>query len=280
MRTKVLAFSVAAFALSCLPGMAWDKAGHQAVAQIAAARLNPTAQAAVADLLDAKDALTGMNEVAPWADEIRRGRGETAPWHFVDIQITDDGYDVARDCANDDCVVGQIKKDIAILKDKTLLKPVRAEALKFLIHFVGDVHQPMHCADNHDKGGNKVSIMVGSHKTNLHSVWDTAVVNAISTDPAVIASTLGPKITPELAAQWSASPPEMWANEGFAIAKLKIYPQFAGSGSTLAPIVLPDSYPSSVGPITAMQLAKAGVRLAAALNDALGTTPVTDAPKN
>ena len=88
MRANTLALAVAVFAFCLTPGQAWDKAGHQAVAQIAAARLTPAAQAAVSDLLDAKDAVSGMTEAAAWADEIRRGRGETAPWHFVDIEIS------------------------------------------------------------------------------------------------------------------------------------------------------------------------------------------------
>ncbi len=275
MHAKALALAAAIFALSCAPAMAWGKTGHQAVAEIAAARLNPTAQAAVSDLLDAKDALTGMTDVAAWADQIRWSRSETAHWHYVDIEITSDGYDAARDCAKDDCVVAQITNEIAVLKDKTLAKPVRAEALKFLIHFVGDIHQPLHCSDNQDKGGNAVVVMVGAKKTNLHAVWATAVVNAIGTDPPVIAAHRLAHVTPEEDAGWSTGTPEEWVNEGFQIAKTTIYPQFPGTGGTPAPILLPDSYPASVGPIVAMQLTKAGLRLAAVLNATLGDTIVT-----
>lgn len=274
MRAKTLALALAVVAVSFGSALGWDKAGHQAVVRIAASRLTPAVQAAVADFLDSPDAVTGMDKYAAWADEIRKGRYSTAPWHYVDIPITSDGYDAARDCANDDCVVAQITKEITVLKDKTLAKPVRAEALMFLIHFVGDIHQPLHCANNDDKGGGKVVVMAGPQKTNLHAVWDTATVNAIGTDPAAIATLLSSKITPDVAAAWSTGTPEQWANEGFAIAKLKIYPQFPGSGSTLAPIILPATYPASVGPITAVQLAKAGVRLAAVLNGALGETAI------
>ena len=275
---KFLALAFAVLAFGFAPASAWDKTGHQVVARIAASRLSPAAAAAVADLLDAKDAATGMDEIAAWADEIRRSRSTTAPWHYVDIPITASGYDAARDCASDDCIVAQIGKEIAILKDKTLLKPVRAEALKFLIHFVGDIHQPLHCADNNDKGGNKITIMAGAKRTNLHAVWDTAVVNAIASDPAAIVAALSAKITPEIAVQWSTGTPEQWANESFLIAKTRIYPQFAGAGSNLAPIVLADNYPANNGPIAAMQLAKAGLRLAAVLNATLAG-PVIPAAK-
>jgi beta-galactosidase beta subunit len=265
---------LAVAALAFVPSLAWDKTGHQAIADIAAAHLNPTAQAAVADLLDAKDATTGMSEIADWADRARRSRDGTSHWHYVDIPVTSDGYDAARDCPEDDCIVAQIDKEIAIVKDKTLLKPVRAEALQFLIHFVGDIHQPLHCADNQDKGGTKFTVMAAGRKSNLHAVWDNAVVRAIGSEPDAIAAALSSKISPDVAAQWSTGTPELWANESFQIAKTKIYPQFPGTRSTLAPIVLAEAYPASVGTITATQLAKAGLRLAAILNATLGETAI------
>jgi hypothetical protein len=266
MRASLILSLALAAAVGVMPSKAWDKTGHQAVAQIAAARLTPAAQAAVADLLNAKTALSGMNDVAAWADAFRENRQDTAPWHFVDIPITSTGYDATRDCANDDCIVAQINKEIAVLKDKTLLKSVRTEALKFLIHFVGDVHQPLHCADNNDKGGNKILLYAGARKTNLHAVWDNAVVGTIGAEPEAIAAALSARITPALAVQWSTGTPEQWANEGFEIAKTKIYPQFPGSDESSARLVLPDTYPASVAPIAAMQLAKAGLRLSAVLN--------------
>jgi hypothetical protein len=281
MRAKKMILSLA-FIAAFAPSQAWDKTGHQTIATIAASHLSPAAQAAVADLLDAKDAASGMTDIADWADRVRRSRDGTSHWHYVDIPVTSDGYDPARDCPDDDCIVAQIGKEIAVVKDKSLLKPVRAEALKFLIHFVGDIHQPMHCADNQDKGGNRITLMAAGKKSNLHAVWDNAVIRAIGSEPADIAATLSAKIPPDVAAQWSTGTPELWANESFLIAKTKIYPQFPGTGTTLAPIVLPESYPASVGTITATQLAKGGLRLAAVLNAAFAepapiTTPAPSA---
>lgn len=275
---KIVAASVLALGLACSAAFGWGNTGHKAIVEIAAARLTPAAQKEVAALLGSPDALTGLTQYASWADEIRRGRGDTKNWHFVDIPVGEAGYDPARDCDKDDCIVAQIHREIAMLKDKSLAEPVRAEALRFLIHFVGDIHQPLHSADNQDRGGNEVKVMAGERKTNLHSVWDTATVNAIDTDPDKIAALLGPRITPELAAKWSASTPEDWANESFLIAKTKIYPDFPGSGTTLAPIVLKSDYTASMGPITAMQLAKAGVRLAAVLNEVFAPPGLVTTP--
>lgn len=115
-----------------------------------------------------------MEVASTWADEIRRDRPETAPWHYVDIKVTSTGLDRGRNCPGDDCVVAQIEKDLAIVRDRTLAPPIRAEALRFLIHFVGDLHQPLHAADSHDRGGNEVRVVLDGELTNLRAVWDTA----------------------------------------------------------------------------------------------------------
>lgn len=114
----------------------------------------PEAKAGVADLLGG-DPFTAMAAVSDWADRIRWDRHQTAPWHYVDIPIGSQGYSPARDCPDGDCVVAQITREEAVVADKHLLRPVRAEALKFLIHFVGDIHQPLHAANNNDRGGNE-----------------------------------------------------------------------------------------------------------------------------
>jgi hypothetical protein len=267
MAMKRLAALLALLVLGCAPAFGWGHAGHSAIALIASERLTAAAKAQIAGLLDAKDAAAGLEQYASWADEIRDSRPETSGWHYVDIEIATNGYDAAIDCKDGDCVVAQIHKDIAILKDKSLAKPVRAEALRFLIHFVGDIHQPLHCADNNDKGGNGVTVYVAKKRTNLHSLWDTAIVNAISTSPDKVAAQISQRITPALAKQWQGGTPEQWANEGFAVAKAQIYAQFPGSGATQASIVLKPDYTAQQGPIAAAQLAKAGVRLAAVLNE-------------
>jgi hypothetical protein len=257
--------------------LAWGEEGHQVVALIAAERLDPQAKNEIASLLDMSDASAAMVKVASWADEIKDSRDETETWHFVDIQIASDGYDAARDCKDDNCVVGQVNKDTAILRDKNQPKAARAEALKFLIHFVGDMHQPMHCADNNDRGGNAVTVVANGRLTNMHRVWDTAVVNAMGTDARKVAAILSPVISPALSAQWASGAPENWVNECFVIAKKQIYEAVPGMIAAKTQIKLDDKYPVSVGPITASQLAKGGVRLAWILNTALDPAAPTAA---
>ena len=189
----IVALVVAAFAPSGV--LAWGNEGHRVIALIAADRLTPVARAEVAALLGG-DARDSMESASTWADYIRLSRPETAPWHYVNIEVSASGYNAATDCPADNCVVAQVQKDARIVADRQLATPVRAEALRFLIHFVGDLHQPLHCADNHDRGGNEVAVLIGAEQTNLHAVWDTDVVAELGQDPEHVASALGAQIGP------------------------------------------------------------------------------------
>lgn len=268
MPKHMIAAALAFLFLQTTPAFAWGSEGHQIIALIAADRLTDTARRQVSDLLGG-DARSRMAEVSTWADAIRRTRHETARWHYVNIELSEKGYNPARDCPGQDCVVAQVQKDIRILSDKSLTKAVRAEALRFLIHFVGDLHQPLHCADNHDRGGNALKVVLGHRRTNLHAVWDTAVVHALGHDPQTVADRLEPGITPKRAAAWAKGTPVDWANESFTIAKVQIYKRFNGEGGTEAPIILPDDYSTKKNRIVRRQLEKAAVRLASVLNNAL-----------
>jgi hypothetical protein len=139
MHAAILIVAIATSPSLQSPAWAWGNVGHRVIALIAADKLSTAARAEVSDLLG-DDARHGMEEVSTWADEIQPDRAETRPWHYVNIEISTNGYDAARDCSGGNCVVAQVGKDQRILADQQLAKPVRAEALRFLIHFVGDLH--------------------------------------------------------------------------------------------------------------------------------------------
>ena len=265
-----MASILCASALGPTSAWAWGREGHRIVALIAAHRLTHAARAQVADLLGA-NVHGAMEAASTWADEIRDEHPETERWHFVDIEISAAGYDAARDCPGGNCVVSQIRRDERLVADTRLTTSARAEALRFLIHFVGDIHQPLHCADHHDRGGNDVRVMLRGEETNLHAVWDTTVVAALGDDPAAVSAGLEARITPRQARAWSRGGPADWANESFAIAKRTIYgPLRAAEGE---PIQLPDDYAIRERPVAAEQLEKAGVRLAMVLNTAFSAPP-------
>jgi len=243
------------FALST-PAFAWGPEGHEIVAAIAAVNLTPAANAKVTALLGPPPMMILDSN---WADEIRADRPQTSTWHYVNIELGSAGYDAWRDCAGGDCVVAQIEKDIRVLSNARASRADRMEALRFLIHFVGDVHQPLHVADNRDKGGNARILFLKGARTNLHRIWDTDVVTALGPDPVRVAASLLTDVTPQQKARLSAGSPADWANDSFSVAK-KIY---AGLPQTRD---LPDDYARRQSAATRTQLLKAGLRLAAVLN--------------
>jgi|SRR5579859_2640352 len=256
---------------------AWGREGHRITALIAWNRLTPAARQQVSDLLGG-GGRGSVEQASTWADEVRPSRPETAPWHYVNIEISNTNYEPARDCPDSNCVIAQVQKDVRIIADRQLATPIRAEALRFLIHFVGDLHQPLHCADNHDRGGNDVRVAVGARQTNLHAVWDTDVITSMGEEPDAVASTLDAQITPEQAKAWSLGSPADWGNETFEIAKRAIYAAIPGEGGTRAPIVLPTDYAARERVLAATQLEKAGVRLAALLNGAFVQAIISTKP--
>jgi|SRR5215471_6908510 len=246
------------------PSLAWGTDGHQIIATIAARELTPAARTQVGQLLGGNPT-AAMIASSMWADEIRPQRRETAPWHYVDIPVRASGYVARRDCAGNDCIVAQIEREIRIVGDRSLLTPVRTEALRFLIHFVGDIHQPLHAADNDDRGGNQIRVQINRRRTNMHAVWDTDVVEALGGNPVVVANRLEADMSAAKHQSWQSGTPADWANETFHIAVREIY---ATPRSFDQPglVILPRDYPQRERGVTEEQLSKAGVTLASVLN--------------
>jgi hypothetical protein len=252
---------VLAFLLPSAPAFAWAPLGHQVVAAIAARHLTPAARAGVSALLGgAADAM--MVPDSSWADEIRADRPETEIWHYVNIEIGSGGYDAARDCPGGQCVVGQIGRDAGILSDTRAPRAAKIEALRFLIHFVADVHQPLHAADRHDKGGNDVKVRWHGKRLSLHQIWDQDVVTALGNDSGRIAAESDSYFSPQQKRQMGGGTAADWANEGFALAGREIYARLPDQGR----VRLPDDYARRESGVARLQLVKAGLRLAALLN--------------
>jgi hypothetical protein len=264
---RYLTAAVAVIALSPTAALCWGREGHAIVARIAALELTPSAKAQVTALLGGDSAENDMGAIASWPDEIRKANPQTAPWHFVDIENGTPGYDAATDCPNENCVVAQITKDNLILGDKNQSIETRAEALKFLIHFVGDIHQPLHDADNHDKGGNAIGISYSGHHFNLHSLWDDEMVEQFGRDPTTVAHQFDGELSVSEKKNLMAGTPVDWANEGFRIAGRDVYRTLPTNTSEA--IEIPENYVTNEGPVIKLQLEKAGLRLARLLNETL-----------
>ena len=159
------------------PAPAWGPVAHRVIARVAARHLSPAARHEVARLL----AGATLADVSYWADEIREQRPETARWHYVDIPLRANDYRPARDCRltpRGDCIVAALERERAVLGDHGIADARRAEALRWVVHLVGDLHQPLHCADDGDRGGNEVSVTLLGRPDNLHAVWDGGLLAA------------------------------------------------------------------------------------------------------
>jgi len=242
-------------------GLSWGMEGHRLIVRIAEGLLSRAAREDIAATLAPGESLV---ELASWADEVRKLRKETEPWHYVDIPLNSAGFDWKRDCPEGNCVVGKIADFRKIWRDPRASATTRREALLFLVHFVGDLHQPLHCVDM-DRWGNDVPVRFRGEHMNLHALWDTALLKQMPEEEQLF-SKLSQAIRWEPLMKWSQGTIEDWANESFHIAQQTVYGLLptAASGETRE---IGQSYERAAQPVIELQLEKAAVRVAAILNE-------------
>jgi hypothetical protein len=257
--------AAAAFAFTLVVAsnaLGWGQEGHRVVAAITERHLTARARDRVRQILGPENSLAA---VSTWADEIRPTRPETAAWHYIDIPLDASAIDTARDCPNGDCVSAAITRFVAVLRDKTATPAAKNEALKFVVHFVADLHQPLHCANNHDRGGNNVHVTFFGENANLHIVWDTLLVERIDPDPVSYARRLDAALTDSNVSAFKEGTVEDLALESHAVAVKVAY----GALPSGNPFDLGAGYFQTAAPVVDLQLQKAGIRLALVLNEAL-----------
>jgi hypothetical protein len=252
-----------AMALACaaMPVYGWGPEGHSLVARIADAQLTPAARARVAEILGPG---TTMASISSWADQVRRERSNTASWHYIDIPIDKPRLDMARDCQQGGCVVAQILADRDVLRDPSATAVQRREALMFLIHFVGDMHQPLHSSDNKDKGGNSVRVVLFDRPGNLHSAWDSGLLNRMPKEEELYLVLL--QEAEKHRKKFSKGSVADWAEQSHKVAQKVVYgklpPEPAGTAEPLGA-----EYEGFADPVIRLQIERAGDRLAKLLND-------------
>jgi len=258
---------------------AWGPQGHRLVALVAAERLSPAARRQVERLLP--DA--GLADVAVWADDMVADNAQTAPWHYVNLPVDATGYDRDRDCPrqpnvragsrNDrwrDCIVDRIEYHRQRVADASLDRADRATALKYLVHFVGDLHQPFH-AVGVARGGNEIPVVAfgspdcprpdgSSAPCNLHGLWDSLLIRHRGLSDRQYLSDLTAKIRSERWDRVEQGTPESWALESFALAQDGLLPARGAAD---------EAYYRRHIPVVDRRLALGGIRLARLLNEAL-----------
>lgn len=278
-----IAMSLAALAaLWSVPAFAWGAYGHRTVAAIALRNVTPAATARINALLKAERGLgtpkcrvRSLEDAAVWPDCIKNESWRwryTFSWHYHDQPVCGT-FDIKTECADGACVTAQIERTARILADRSLPDAQRLEALAFLAHFVGDIHQPLHAADNHDQGGNQVKSTYGiAPGRNLHAIWDSILAER------AISSAQPPLVRHYSAAEradQSRGTPEDWLRESWQIAKDFLYPQAFGGpipceGDAPKQVAWPEPAIEASVPIVQQQVEKAGLRLARMLDTALG----------
>lgn len=283
-------FSLPRRLLACLllllvtpAALAWGPEGHAIIADIAQRHLTPAAARTVERLL-ALEGAHGLDQISSWADDIRKAHPETGPWHYVDIPLRAPVYVAGRDCSQGQCIVVKLPHYIQVLADRSASPQARLEALKWVVHLTGDIHQPLHNADHDDKGGNDVKLVYFGQMTNLHRMWDTNILERAtglrmgpnySFDHAAtrdVAVHLDEAITPAQRHEWAPAVPlddaalaTQWADSAHALARGVAYGDLPERrvGDWAA------TYQAQSWPVIRRQLEKAGVRLAAVLNASL-----------
>ncbi len=254
---------------------AWGPEAHRIVARIALTRMTDGARRAAVALLDGED----FAESATWADDVRRERPETAAWHFVNIPYGRASYDPSRDCRpspRGDCLIAALERERTALEDRAKPASDRRDALRFIIHLVGDLHQPLHAIDDHDEGGNDVHVTLpgrrpaaAGHELSLHAAWDSTFVTSQRRGEAAYLRFLLDDLDrrPLEAGRIDFAG---WADESHRVAMdvAYAYPGFSPAGPSSRIINLSRAYERNALTAIDRQIELAGLRLAAVLDDA------------
>ena len=288
--TTRIGVHLAAAALGTLtlaaPANAYWEYGHQTIAQIAMANVTPKTKAAVRRLL-AKSAVLDtptcpaktIEDASIWADCVKPLKGADSKarfgyaynWHFQDVEICQP-FTLADACKDGNCVSAQIDRDVAVLRDRRAGTKDKVQALVFLIHFVGDLHQPLHAGEKADQGGNKVTAAYGIYEPkrfNLHSIWDGPLAERAATSGPSLVRRFPAAVRATVAAGTVAD----WSRESWQVAHDSVYTS-ALHGDPCAPtpahVTLDEADIAAMVPVARLEIERGGLRLAKELDRALG----------
>ena len=276
---------IAALALLLLPSpaFAWWEYGHETTAEVAMKLVKPQTKQSILWLLKQQKVLETpkcpartIEEASVWPDCIKTlgDRFSYAfSWHFEDVEICKQ-FDLKEPCANGNCVSSQIARAQRMVADRELPTRDRLMALAFLVHFVGDIHQPLHGAEHDgDQGGNKVKASYGViPRTNLHSIWDGLLAERAISTPPPGADGLLSEISPQERVELAKGSIQDWGRESWEIAKAKVYGSvIADPCAKPAPaqVSMDEAKIEELIPVLRLQVAKGGIRLARLLDEAL-----------
>jgi hypothetical protein len=301
------------------PVFAWGCKGHQTVALIAEKHLTPETRQFLDTLLKENPIdprlkrncgvfyASALADSSTWPDDVR-GSLNNGPWHYIDIPRGAERAPLTNFCGNEGCVTQAIAEQVAILKDPHADPAKRADAIRYIVHFVGDLHMPLHATTNNDQGGNCVPVRyfrrlpqqhANSYTPNLHAVWDTAILerDMEGADPAEYAEFLDRSFSAVSEAwQKSGIHVEDWAWESHDLAESFVYGELVpkdpiephvpihscsddnnvGERLLRMHFFIGENYQELAAPIVEERVTQSGIRLAMILNDAAKSAPKTN----
>jgi hypothetical protein len=263
------------------PAVAWGEFAHKTIADIASVNVSAPVHGKMRALF-AQQALLGtpqcplsdIRDASVWADCVRRDSlrwGYTGPWHYQNVDICRE-FSLTGPCANGNCAAAQIDRNAALLAERALPAHIRLEALAFLVHFVGDMHMPLHAGDRGDRGGNDVRAAYGiiEGRMNLHWLWDGPLAErSISDGPALVRSYSNAE-----RAELASGSTQDWAMEAWQIAREHSYRTAEDRAACGPPLgetraQVDDAEIAALVPVVRQQVIRAGLRLARLLEEAL-----------
>lgn len=285
---RSLFFAVACTSLCAISqfAYAWGTEGHRVSALFASELLTPKTRLRMNQIIENSGSPEGLAEMSVYMDINRKELSEKVPgsekWHYdnqpVCKTLTFDQY-----CPKGDCASAKIPELFRKLKDSATPKEERAQALRFLVHMIGDIHQPLHAADDGDLGANLKFVLIpeSDQGRRLHGVWDTDIVKRAlrGSNETEYAKELVKKYREQIT-KWQSGNMDTsvrdWMNESHSLSKLVTYnnlPNFTcgreWESTIVTPVPLPESYMSVAAQTVPAQLAKAGARIAWMLNMAM-----------
>lgn len=262
-RVAYVGVAIVALALPS-PALAWGKTGHRSVGAIADTHLSGIARAQIRQLIGVET----LDEASTWPDEMRSNpdpfwQKTASPWHYVTVG----GFEYDRAPPEGDALEA-LKFFGKLIRDPKSTVDQRQLALRFIVHIVGDLHQPLHAGRPGDRGGNDVKVKWFGRDTNLHAVWDSALVDEMDLSFTELTARLARRTTSAEVVNWWQPNPRVWISESAQVRET-VYPTETD---------LSYGYVYQHTPMVELRLKQAGVRLAAYLND-LFAEPIAGAKK-
>ena len=284
-KNVVAAFLLLSATFASTSAFAWGSEGHRVTGLVAAELLTPRTRMRLNDLIPGAD----LGDIANYIDLNRATLSQLIPnsdkWHY-DNQPVCQTLTFEQYCPNGDCASARVPVLIKVLGDFTNPPEVRALAARFLVHIVGDIHQPLHAADDSDAGANFKNVLLpgATNARRLHAVWDTDLVRLAlrGSSEREFAQQLLSRYRKTEMRDWQKTDIRDWMNESYELSKSVTYaklPSFVCREPwTATPVELPQAYVNAAVEVIPLQLAKAGARVAAVLNRALDPTPYVEGP--